>query len=44
MAKVGYVMNYAGYRANTDKEWMKRLWKNSRIMSCVRNGTNYLTD
>lgn len=24
MAKVGYVMNYAGYRANTDKEWMKR--------------------
>ena len=25
MAKVGYVMNYAGYRANTDKEWMKRL-------------------
>ena len=24
MAKVGYVMNYAEYRANTDKEWMKR--------------------
>lgn len=24
MAKVGYVMNYAGYRANTDKDWMKR--------------------
>ena len=24
MAKVGYVMNYAGYRANTDKEGMKR--------------------
>ena len=24
MARVGYVMNYAGYRANTDKEWMKR--------------------
>lgn len=24
MAKVGYVMNYAGYRANTDKEWMRR--------------------
>lgn len=24
MAKVGYVMNYAGYRTNTDKEWMKR--------------------
>lgn len=24
MAKVGYVMNYVGYRANTDKEWMKR--------------------
>ena len=24
MAKAGYVMNYAGYRANTDKEWMKR--------------------
>lgn len=24
MAKVGYVMNYAGDRANTDKEWMKR--------------------
>lgn len=24
MSKVGYVMNYAGYRANTDKEWMKR--------------------
>lgn len=24
MAKVGYVMNYAGYRANTDKKWMKR--------------------
>ena len=24
MAKVGYVMNYAGSRANTDKEWMKR--------------------
>lgn len=24
MAKVGYVMNYAGYRANTEKEWMKR--------------------
>lgn len=24
MAKVGYVMNYAGYRANTNKEWMKR--------------------
>ena len=24
MAQVGYVMNYAGYRANTDKEWMKR--------------------
>ena len=24
MAKVGYVLNYAGYRANTDKEWMKR--------------------
>lgn len=24
MAKVGYVMNYAGYGADTDKEWMKR--------------------
>lgn len=28
MAKVGYVMNYAGYRANTDKEWMKRFGYN----------------
>lgn len=24
MAKVGYVMNYAGYGADADKEWMKR--------------------
>ncbi|MCS2507511.1 hypothetical protein NXW48_20870 [Phocaeicola vulgatus] len=24
MAKVGYVINYAGYGANMDKEWMKR--------------------
>lgn len=24
MAKIGYVMNYAGYGADTDKEWMKR--------------------
>ena len=24
MAKVGYVMNYVGYRAYTDKEWRKR--------------------
>lgn len=24
MAKVGYIMNYAGYGADMDKEWMKR--------------------
>lgn len=31
MAKVGYVMNYAGYRANTDKEWMKRFGCNETM-------------
>lgn len=48
MAKVGYIMNYAGYGADTDKEWMKRLavqklQRNGKNADCVRNGTNCLT-
>ncbi len=33
MAKIGYVMNYAGYGADTDKEWMKRF-------GCVRKSSD----
>ena len=36
MAKIGYVMNYAGYGADTDKEWMKRLMSANPLMQSER--------
>ena len=44
MAKVGYVMNYAGYRANTDKEWMKRFGCNEIMEDELRTEWNKLLD
>lgn len=48
MSKVGYVINYAGYGTDVDKEWMKRfgcteiMEESKSVARYVQNGTNCL--